>query len=110
MHPRMELVWCLLQNMPNGEESSVAFASRILSPAEQNYSQVEKEVLVCVFAIKKFHFCGFGQQFTLHAQEPQAIAHPLERTSLYLHKCLQRMALTLVVHISIPTDGNTLQC
>ena len=55
----------LSHKMPNGEERPVAFASRTLSSAERNYAQVEKEALVCVFAVKKFHSYIFGQSFTL---------------------------------------------
>ena len=55
----------LSHKMPNGEERPVAFASRTLSSAERNYSQVEKEALACVFAIKKFHSYIFGRSFTL---------------------------------------------
>ena len=55
----------LSHKMSNGEERPVAFASRTLSPAERNYSQVEKEALACVFAVKKFHLYIFGRQFTI---------------------------------------------
>ena len=38
----------------------VAFASRALSTAEQNYAQIEKELLAIVFALKKCHQYVYG--------------------------------------------------
>ena len=55
----------LSQKMRNGEERPVAFASRSLSAAEKNYSQVEKETLACIFAVKRFHSYLYGREFTL---------------------------------------------
>ena len=55
----------LSQKMRNGEERPVAFASRSLSAAEKNYSQVEKEILACIFAVKRFHSYICGREFTL---------------------------------------------
>ena len=49
----------------DGTERPVAFASRTLSPSEQNYSQLEKEALSLVFGIQRFHQYLYGRKFSL---------------------------------------------
>lgn len=44
----------LLHKLPSDEEKPIAFASRSLSAAECNYSQLDKEALSCIFAVKSF--------------------------------------------------------
>jgi len=84
----------------DGTEKPIGFVSRALSPAERNYSQLEKEGLACVFGIKRFHSYLFGRHFYLctdhkplltlfkesRAVNPQASAR------------IQRWALTLSMY------------
>ncbi|KHN75002.1 Leucine--tRNA ligase, partial [Toxocara canis] len=51
--------------MPNGSVKAVAHASRALTAAEQNYSQIEKEGLALTYAVTKFRKMVFGRHFTL---------------------------------------------
>ena len=50
---------------PDGSERRLSFASRSLSKAEKNYSQIDREALSIVWAIKKFHMFLFARPFTL---------------------------------------------
>ena len=55
---------CLSQRK-NGVERPVAFASRVLSPAERKYSASEREALAALWACEKWHFYLYGRPFTL---------------------------------------------
>ena len=83
--------------MPDGSEKPIGYASRSLSRAERNYSQLEREGLACVFGVKCFHSYLFGHPFELltdnqplttllnecRATSPQASAR-IKRWSLLL--------------------------
>jgi len=49
----------------DGTDRPIGFASRTLSSAEKNYSQLEKKGLACIFGVKKFHTYLYGSSFTL---------------------------------------------
>ena len=44
----------LAYKYPNGSERPIGYASRSLTKAEKNYSQIEKEGLACIFGMNKF--------------------------------------------------------
>ena len=56
---------CVLSHLVDGVEKPIAFASRSLSPAEQNYCQVEREGLAIIYGLTKFHKYIYGRHFTI---------------------------------------------
>ena len=48
-------IGAVLSHRINGEEKPVLFASSTLSPTEKLYSNLERESLAIIFALKKFH-------------------------------------------------------
>lgn len=60
-------VGCVLLQKINGEEKPVYFASKKLSAAEKNYSQIDKEGLALVYAVNKFRYFLLGRSFTIRS-------------------------------------------
>ena len=44
----------------------VTFGSRALTPTEQNYSQIEKELYAILYGCKKFHQFVYGRKIITH--------------------------------------------
>ena len=55
----------LLQKDNDGEMQVIAFASRTLTPAERNYSILEKEALAIVFAVQRWKVFLWGRFFRI---------------------------------------------
>ena len=49
----------------DGTERPIAYVSKTLTKAEQNYSQIKREALSLVYGVKKFHQYIFGYRLTL---------------------------------------------
>ena len=83
--------------MEDGSERAIAFASRTLSPSEQNYAQLEREALSLVFGVKKFHAYLYGRQFTLTTDHKPltTILGPKQGIPTLAAARLQRWALLL---------------
>ena len=54
-------IGAVLCHLIDDVERPICFASRTLSKAERNYSQLEKEALAIVYALRKFHYYLWGQ-------------------------------------------------
>ena len=74
--------------------------SRTLSPEEKKYSQLEKEALAIVFAIKRFHQYLYGNPFTLYSHH-QPLKHLLSESHqipVMPSSRIPRWALTLTAY------------
>ena len=94
------LIAVLSHKMEVGSGHPISFASRTLTKAERNYSNLEREALAVIFGVKKFHQYLYGRQFI-----PETDHKPLE--SLFNEKKatpamaaarIQRWALTLAAY------------
>jgi transposase InsO family protein len=73
----------------------VAYASRALTPTEQNYAQIEKEALAVVFGCSKFHKLIYGKHDVTIESDHQPLETIIQKP---LHKApprVQRMLLKL---------------
>ena len=76
------------------EGRPVSYASRALTPAEQNYSQIEKELLAQVFGVDHHHTYIYGREITLwtdHKPLVSIISKPLASAPKRLQRLLLRL-------------------
>ena len=90
----------LSHRMPDNTEQPIAFASRSLTSAEKNYSQLDKEALMIVFGVRKFHQYVYGRHFTILTDHKplEQVFHPDKATPQMAAARIQRWALILAAY------------
>ena len=87
----------LAHKYPNGSERPIGYASRSMSRAEKNYSQIEKEGLACVFGINEFHSYLLGHSFNLATDHKPLLTlfHQHKATTSQASACIKQWSLFL---------------
>ena len=76
------------------DSKPVRFLSKALTPAEANYSNIERELLAVLFACEKLHTYTFGRKTTVHTDH-KALQNILLKPISLAPARLQRMLLRL---------------
>lgn len=84
---------CLLQN-----SLPVSYASRSLTKAEQNYAQIEKELLACVYACEKFYTYIYGRNNVTIETDHKPLVSIINKPIASAPARLQRMLLRLQLY------------
>jgi transposase InsO family protein len=58
-------VGAVISHEDEAQDRPIAFASRSLTDAERNYSQIDREALAIMFGVRKFRQYLYGKKFTL---------------------------------------------
>ena len=87
----------LFHRYPDGSERPIANASKTLTTTQRRYSQIQKEALVIVFALNKFHQLLYGRSFILVTDHKPLLVlfGPTKATPALAANRLARWALTL---------------
>ena len=87
----------IMHRMASGQEMPITFASRTMSQAENNYSQLDKEALAIMFGLNRFHLYLFGREFEIHIDHKPLLGLMGEARGIQQMASprMQRWALTL---------------
>ena len=77
------------------EGQPITFSSRALTPAETNYSQIEKELLAQIFGLERNHQYTYGRKITLWTDHKPLVSITRKPITT-APKRLQRLLLRLV--------------
>lgn len=87
----------LSHRLEDGTEKPISYVSRTLTTAEKGYSQLEKEGLAVVFAVKRFHQYLYGRRFSIFTDHKplMGLFSELKGIPPMASARIQRWALTL---------------
>ena len=87
----------LMHAFPDGTQRPIAFASKTLSKAQQNYAQLDREALAIIFGLDKFRIYLYGRRFTILSDHKplEHILSPRAPTPTLAAQRLQRWAIML---------------
>jgi hypothetical protein len=80
---------CLLQ-----DNHPTVYSSRSLSECEQNYAQIEKELLAIVYSLEKFHYYTYGQHVEIQTDHKPLLVivnKDITKTTARLQRLLLRL-------------------
>ena len=86
--------------MPDGFEKPVGFVSHTLTDTEKKCSQIEKQGLVCVYGVTRFHSYLFGHHFKLQTDHKHLLTLFNESKAVLPQASgrIQHWALTLALY------------
>ena len=76
------------------DEYPIVYASRLLTPAEENYSQIKKELLTVVFGCERFNHYVYGRPVELESDH-ETLAPITKKPVVHSPAMLQRLCLRL---------------
>ena len=87
----------LFHRYQDSSERPITNASKTLTKAQRHYSQIHKEALAIIFALKKFHQFLYGRQFILITDHKPLITifGPFKETPHFAANQLARGSLML---------------
>ena len=86
----------------DGAVRNVAYASRLLSPTEQRYSQTEREALAVVWGCGKFHMYLIGTLYKRGADNPADVLSRMPLASRQSQPNVADEYVNFVLHHAVP--------
>lgn len=88
----------LSHEFDDGSIKAIAYASRTLTKTERSYSQIEREALALIFAVKHFHRYIFGKKFTLVTDHKPLLAIFGSKKGIAVHAANRIQRWQLILH------------